>query len=368
MIEMMNPGQLPQPELLRTPAVSDVKGGLDPEVAKERGNQIMLAGQAVALMQTPSVADALGGHATRSGPRAEELLLPGQARAVTTGSPEIPGQDDGPLLPSPNAYKKGGSQHPDKRREGRHQVSLQDVTEHELQVLPTPRSQVREMIVREGGHKHNLEEVMGELLLPTPATGIMRTPDVEHQMQTRNSPGLESIPGLLGMPKETWTKYPENRKEALLPTPVTTDAANRDIRNQMDTRDSPGLDCIPAFLGMPQEKWQASAKLLPTPDVSSAQRTRESYEKGDHQISLHNVGDLIQDATAPGDKLLPTTRAAMGESRNSNIYDRPGASNLENVVDSTGVRTSRRSNAGNESQDDQCPGQLSLADVMDLND
>ena len=89
-------------------------------------------------------------------------------------------------------------------------------------------------------------------------------------------------------------------------------------------------------------------KLLPTPDVSSGERSRESYESGAHQISIHQIKDLLADS-----KLLPTTRAAQGESRNSNIYDRPGASNLENVVDRTGVRSSRRSAAGKVSLDDQ---------------
>lgn len=41
------------------------------------------------------------------------------------------------LLPTPTAYlgQNGGSQHPDKRRAGGHQPSLQDVVEH---LLPTP--------------------------------------------------------------------------------------------------------------------------------------------------------------------------------------------------------------------------------------
>jgi DNA (cytosine-5)-methyltransferase 1 len=44
------------------------------------------------------------------------------------------------LLPTPGAYdgERGGSQHPDKRRDGGHSVTLQDVTEHAL--MPTPRA------------------------------------------------------------------------------------------------------------------------------------------------------------------------------------------------------------------------------------
>lgn len=46
------------------------------------------------------------------------------------------------LLPTPGAYdgERGGSQHPDKRRDGGHSVTLQDVAEH-LQLLPTPVAQ-----------------------------------------------------------------------------------------------------------------------------------------------------------------------------------------------------------------------------------
>lgn len=163
--------------------------------------------------------------------------------------------------------------------------------------------------------------------------------------------------------------------------------------------------------------------LLPTPDVSSAQRSPESFAKGDHQISLQNIGDLLPTvrvqsadrdiirredyhsnleealgnlllptpnaqpswgsrdpevkksegrqinlADVTEHKLLPTTRAAMGETRNSNIYDRPGASNLENKVVSTGARMSQRSGPGSRSQAAQLPGQLSLADALEDSD
>lgn len=45
-----------------------------------------------------------------------------------------------PLLPTPSANvgTNGGSQHPDKRRAGNHQPSIQDVAEHTL--LPTPQA------------------------------------------------------------------------------------------------------------------------------------------------------------------------------------------------------------------------------------
>ncbi|WP_232535654.1 DNA cytosine methyltransferase [Nocardia terpenica] len=100
----------------------------------------------VALLPTPSVADATGGHVTRSGPRQGELLLGGLARAHATGallptprasdgakgSPRQRGSGgdlmlpsavhallEGELLPTPTACDgTGGGVHPD-RRQGR---------------------------------------------------------------------------------------------------------------------------------------------------------------------------------------------------------------------------------------------------------
>lgn len=49
------------------------------------------------LLPTPSVADGLGGHLSRSGERGEEMLLPGIAKAASTGG----------LLPTPTATERG---------------------------------------------------------------------------------------------------------------------------------------------------------------------------------------------------------------------------------------------------------------------
>lgn len=58
----------------------------------------------VDLLPTPQVADSTGGHATRSGDRADELLLPGVARAYATGA----------LLPTPTSRDhKGANQRGD---------------------------------------------------------------------------------------------------------------------------------------------------------------------------------------------------------------------------------------------------------------
>lgn len=62
---------------------------------------------AVDLLPTPSVADGMGGHLTRSGARSDELLLPGVAKAYAEGA----------LLPTPAA--SDGARGPDYARVGR---------------------------------------------------------------------------------------------------------------------------------------------------------------------------------------------------------------------------------------------------------
>lgn len=80
--------------LLPTPAVNDMGEGKTVEAWDEwtakmqaahgngNGHGKSLAIEAQRLLDTPSVADALGGHLTRSGARSNELLLPGQAKAM----------------------------------------------------------------------------------------------------------------------------------------------------------------------------------------------------------------------------------------------------------------------------------------------
>lgn len=61
---------------------------------------------AVDLLPTPSVADGMGGHLSRSGARSDELLLPGVAKAYAEGA----------LLPTPCASDAtGGGTHPEAR-------------------------------------------------------------------------------------------------------------------------------------------------------------------------------------------------------------------------------------------------------------
>lgn len=96
--------------LLRTVIAEESAGGpISPAMAKRKGQTLRLSGQIVdlvnpgqlpqpQLLQTPSVADALGGHERRGGKRSSELLLNGQAKELAK------------LLPSPRASEgeKGG--------------------------------------------------------------------------------------------------------------------------------------------------------------------------------------------------------------------------------------------------------------------
>lgn len=66
--------------LLPTPRKSDGDGGANPLSREERMDDVET--RILRLLQTPSVADALGGHLTRSGARSDEPLLPGQVREM----------------------------------------------------------------------------------------------------------------------------------------------------------------------------------------------------------------------------------------------------------------------------------------------
>jgi DNA (cytosine-5)-methyltransferase 1 len=75
------------------------------------------------------------------------------------------------LLPTPDAYSgsRGGAQHPDKRREGGHSVTIQDVAEN---LFPTPRAtrggSNTEIAYGLGGERSDEGRPQGEVLLPTP--------------------------------------------------------------------------------------------------------------------------------------------------------------------------------------------------------
>lgn len=76
----------------------------------------------------------------------------------------------GALLPTPDAYERGGSQHPAKRAAGGHSITLQDVAEHTL--LPTPRATDG----TNGGP--NQRGSSGDLMLPSAVHHLLPTPAV----------------------------------------------------------------------------------------------------------------------------------------------------------------------------------------------
>jgi hypothetical protein len=92
-------------QLLPTPAVNDMGAGKTVEQWDEwtvrmkdrhgngNGHGASLAIEALRLLPTPSAADALGGHLTRSGDRSNELLLPGVAKSIgdRTSPPSVDG-------------------------------------------------------------------------------------------------------------------------------------------------------------------------------------------------------------------------------------------------------------------------------------
>lgn len=126
-----SPGHL---TLLPTPTASEgEKGG--PNQAYGSGGAT-LSGTVPHLLPTPV--------AQPSGNSPEEHLRKKPGRSVVTDLSIIAEfgliESGGRLLPTPDAYSgtRGGSQHPDKRRDGGHTVSLADVTEHAL--LGTPRT------------------------------------------------------------------------------------------------------------------------------------------------------------------------------------------------------------------------------------
>jgi hypothetical protein len=95
----------------------------------------------------------------------------------------------------------------------------------------------------------------------------------------------------------------------LLPTPTTIDAKSVDVANQMETRNSPGLHAITGLLGMPIETWETTgqASLFPTPNTmdSLPARTPEQLEEAKKRTpaGYSNLRETVVN------DLLPTTTA-----------------------------------------------------------
>lgn len=173
--------------LLPTPLVTN-RAGMEPSPATVAGKRGTDLGPAIgALLPTPQAADSQRGAEVEMGG-----LRPSGAK-----------RSDGlitALLKTPTAQLavNGGSQHPDKRREGGHGPTLADQVEH---LLPTPRA-------TDGTKWGPGQTSTGGPSLPSAV--LLPTPDATHGRKTTRTSLL--LPGVV---------------EQLLPTPRAADGGPR---------------------------------------------------------------------------------------------------------------------------------------------
>lgn len=117
----------------------------------------------------------------------------------------------------------------------------------------------------------------GRGLLPTPVTGG------ESRAHKGGNPTLWGA--IDGIDETTATRLGIASTPGLLPTPAVfnldADTPERfeERRAETGSRRGPNLNI--------------AARMLPTPDVSSAPRSAESHARGDHQVSLNDIGHLL---------------------------------------------------------------------------
>ena len=105
------------------------------------------------------------------------------------------------------------------------------------------------------------------------------------------------------------TRADRNDSEILLPTPTTIDAKNVDVANQMETRHSPGLHAITGLLGMPIETWETTGQteLLPTTTAHDAKDGTQPRVR-DGEIQTDSLSRLLFNSDEV--ELLPTVRVS----------------------------------------------------------
>lgn len=145
------------------------------------------------LLPTPSVADGMGGHLSRSGARSDELLLPGIAKAYAEGA----------LLPTPAA--SDGARGPDYARVGREGSGGDDLITtvfRTLTLLPTPSacdaSGGGQSLDKRQGHTRQLVDYA--LLDGTPQWGKYEPAIRRWEAITREAPS-PTEPGARGNPR-----------------------------------------------------------------------------------------------------------------------------------------------------------------------
>jgi len=260
------------------------------------------------------------------------------------------------LLPTPQTYEgsHGGSQHPDKRRDGNHQVYLSDVIEHEL--MPTPRG-------TDGAHGGpNARGSAGDPMLsgvaaqlPTPTA----TDSHGHKTNNRNEPVLPGI-------------------AARLPTPTTSDANGPgghgsrgglpDLRTEISKLPTPaardwksGHSNLLGTNSRPLNEIVQAGGLLPTPaasDSTAGQTSRSGERSG--EMLLGGIARTVSrqssaSSTSPelpssltGETALATFTAAMLTRVSFGV--------------SAATTTRKRSKRGKRSPEDEHPSLLSLID------
>ena len=225
------------------------------------------------------------------------------------------------LLKTPTAQLavNGGSQHPDKRREGGHGPTLADQVEHEL--LPTPRATDG----TKGGP--NQRGSSGDLMLPSAVMGLLPTPTARDH------------------------KGPNQRRDAtclhgaLLPTPLSADGG-------LNRGSSAGYG-----LRNVSREIARGDRLLPTPMAADGDRQSLTMPRGNPTLA---------------GALLPTPRCADGmvaSNMQSNRDRLEGGARRRGTLEeeislmpgeSDGDLTARQSPGGKPSSDGQHQGQLSL--------
>jgi hypothetical protein len=194
--------------LLRTPTAQlAVNGGSQhPDKRKAGGHGPTLADEVEHLLPTPSVADGMGGHLTRSGSRSEELLLPGVAKSLA----------EGPLLPTPRATDgtKGGP----NQRGSSGDLMLPSA----VMLLPTPTamdskasggSTPADVTLTDAVVRTEMGTQPNPRLMPTPRVGADRTSrSAATRRDSRSAPSLgqavEIAQGILPREFISWEELP----------------------------------------------------------------------------------------------------------------------------------------------------------------
>jgi len=177
------------------------------------------------------------------------------------------------LLPTPDAYAadRGGSQHPEKRAEGGHSISLGDVVEH---LLPTPRVSMgngpSQRELEEGNPNSRIETAVA--LLPTP-----RATD-----GTKGGPNQRGSSGDLMLPSAVH----------LLPTPAVNDMGEGKTVEAWDEWTARMKATHGNGNGHGASLAIEAQRMLPTPraslpDARVSQRARDLYSSGDM------LGDIV---------------------------------------------------------------------------